>query len=272
VETLRSCFRRPRVFLAAPILVACVSLVVVIVLLNAYARGWLGSDLRVPDDPRYAVAADSVLNTGKNLYSQLGEELVIRDFFGDRQGGVFLDVGCADPVVGSTTCYLDKHLNWTGIAVDALERYRPAWESERPKTKFFAYAVTDRAGERMKFYEAPEPTVSSVSKERVEAWGLKPIEIDVETITLNKLLDDNGIARIDFLSMDIEGAEFIALKGFDIARFRPSLVCVEKHEGAEQDMKAYFAEHGYELIQKYRPYDHVNLYFTPAPPSPSSPN
>jgi hypothetical protein len=40
---------------------------------------------------------------GKALYSQKNEELVIRDFFRDRRGGFFLDVGCAFPKNGSTT-------------------------------------------------------------------------------------------------------------------------------------------------------------------------
>ena len=61
-----------------------------------------------------------ILGTEKKLYSQFDEELIIRDFFQDRRGGFFLDVGAADPDVNNTTYYLEKNLGWSGIGVDAL--------------------------------------------------------------------------------------------------------------------------------------------------------
>jgi len=56
----------------------------------------------------------------------------------------------------------------------------------------------------------------------------------VSTITLDDLLGREGVAHVDFLSLDIEGAEPAALAGFSIGRFQPALACVEIHS----------AEHG----------------------------
>jgi FkbM family methyltransferase len=212
------------------------------------------------------VPADQLLTKGTSLYSRFNdEELIIRDFFKDRKGGVFVDVGCAAPIKNSTTCYLEHHLNWTGIAVDAQESYRELWEADRPNTKFFSFAVTDRDGERVTFYVAPLQGVSSLYSEHIQRWrGGKPEETEVETITLNKLLEDNGISRIDFLSMDIEGAEPLALKGFDIEHFRPSLVCIEAVVRENRDeLQEYFAAHGYERIERYLDFDNMNWYFAP---------
>ena len=39
-----------------------------------------------------------ILGTEKKKYSQFDEELVIRDFFQDRRGGFFVDVGASQPV------------------------------------------------------------------------------------------------------------------------------------------------------------------------------
>jgi len=36
-------------------------------------------------------------------------------------------VGCAYPIRLSTTYFLDKHLDWSGIAFDAFDYYRKAW-------------------------------------------------------------------------------------------------------------------------------------------------
>jgi len=221
--------------------------------------------LEMPE--REPVPVEKLLTEGRKLYSQFDEELVIRHFFKDRKGGVFVDVGCAWPIHDSTTYYLEKHLGWTGIGIDAQKYYAELWETNRPNSKFFAYAVTDKVGDRVTFYLAPASArgVSSLSRSHLEKWKVKkPVATEVETITLNKLLDDNGITKVDFLSMDIEGAEPGALRGFDIDRFRPSLVCIEIGPANTEMVKDYFAAHGYSLIEDYRNYDKINWYFTPA--------
>ena len=87
--------------------------------------------------------------------------------------------------------------------------------------------------------------------------------IEVETSTLDTLLEQQGVEKLDFLSMDIEGAELAALKGFDIQRFRPSLCCVETAK--REAVTEYFESNGYELIEKYLKADKINVYFRPKP-------
>ena len=86
---------------------------------------------------------------------------------------------------------------------------------------------------------------------------------DVPTTTLNDVLDQAGLSRIDFLSMDIELAEPKALGGFDIDRFQPSLVCIEASPEVRQNILDYFAKHRYVLVGKYLRVDAHNLYFKP---------
>ena len=47
-------------------------------------------------------------------------ELLIRHFFRNRRAGFYVDIGCSDYKVNSTTYYLEEHLEWSGIGVDAL--------------------------------------------------------------------------------------------------------------------------------------------------------
>ena len=87
----------------------------------------------------------------------------------------------------------------------------------------------------------------------------------VKTITLNDLLDQERIARIDFLSIDIELSEPKALAGFNVERYRPALVCIEAWQPVRQEILDYFAVHGYTVVGKYLRADFMNLYFTPLP-------
>lgn len=218
---------------------------------------------------------DDLLATGTSLYSQFEEELIIRDFFEDRRGGVFVDVGSYHWKDFSTTYYLEKHLGWTGIAVDAQALFAPGYEKNRPGTRFFSYIVTDHSGgvetlylagpisttRREHFQELAEATKNP---ELIEsARHGQPREVQVPTITLNELLDREGISKVDFLSMDIEGSEPAALAGFDIERFRPELVCIEVVPSARDRIVSFFAEHGYERLEAYREHDPVNWYFAP---------
>jgi FkbM family methyltransferase len=202
---------------------------------------------------------------GKKLYSQGNEELIVRDFFHDRRDGFFLDVGCAAPVQYSNTYYLEKHLGWSGIAVDALPEYALAWRRKRPRSKFFNYLVTDHADSVEPFFRSEHKGTSSVERPATGPAGrpVKIEEIQVPTTTLTRLLDQQGVTHVDFLSLDIEGHEPPALEGFDIDRFHPALACVEAKPANRERLLKYFAGHGYERIERYLAHDLTNWYFSP---------
>ena len=218
--------------------------------------------------PASVPSAPAARLTGKPLYSQHAEELIIRDFFQDRRGGVFLDVGCASPISNSNTYYLEKHLGWTGIAVDALPDYGPAWERKRPGSKFANYLVSDHSDTVESFYRSQMKGISSVRKDQKGPGGKEIAleEIKVPTTTLDRLLEKHGVSKLDLLSMDIEGAEVTALAGFDIARFRPQLVVIEAKPDNRAKIQEYFARHGYERLERYLQYDEVNYYYAPRRP------
>jgi hypothetical protein len=64
-----------------------------------------------------------VENHGQVHYTENAEELIIRDFFQDRRDGFFVDIGANHYKIASTTYYLERHLGWRGIAVDALDEF-----------------------------------------------------------------------------------------------------------------------------------------------------
>jgi FkbM family methyltransferase len=194
-------------------------------------------------------------------YSQFNEELVIRHFFADRRDGVFVDVGCYHWKQYSTSYYLEEQLGWSGLGIDALPWLRAGYEKNRKATRFFNYLVSDSSGAKQTLFAAGP--LSSTDAERIEAWlpGRERKPIEVETITLNDLLDRAGVETVDFLSMDIEGGEAAALRGFDIARFRPDLVCIEVAQANRDFVESYFSKHGYQRLEEYAAYDSVNQYY-----------
>jgi len=201
---------------------------------------------------------------GPEKKSHGAEEWIIRDFFQDKRDGVFVDVGSANYMTGSNTFFLENQLGWSGLAVDAQESYRPGYTEHRPRTQFFAFFVSDRSDEKMQFFLNANTELASWRgefSERIDSRVKGPVEIT--TITLNDLLTAQHIDRIDFLSMDIELAEPLALAGFDIQRFRPQLVSVEAYPEVRQQILDYFASHDYVVVSKYLRIDNLNLWFMP---------
>ena len=221
-------------------------------------------DLRAHRFPSKVDSAALHARYGDALYSQDDEETLIRAFFDDRRNGVFLDVGAGDPVKNSTTYYLEKHLGWHGIAVDALAEYAADYARMRPATRFFSYFVGDKSGGKRDFFASPERDFSSGTGDdpRGGIYQRRP----VSTITLDDLLARAAVAQVDFLSLDIEGAEPAALAGFSIGRFQPGLACVEIHSAEHgRAINEYFTLRGYREIAAYRSMDPINRYFAPGP-------
>ncbi len=192
------------------------------------------------------------------------EEWFIRDFFGDVRDGIFVDVGAWNPTKGSNTYRLERDFGWSGLAVDAIHEFEQGYQSLRPNSRFVAAFVGDQnTGTATLHVPETLTEVASGAESFVKIFEDTSIPRQVPRRTLDSLLEQAGLTRIDFLSMDIELGEPAALRGFDIERYRPALVCIEAHGETRQAILDYFAEHGYVLIGKYLPHDRVNLYFTP---------
>ena len=201
---------------------------------------------------------------GPNRNSENEEEWIIRDFFADRHGGVFIDVGANDYKRFSNTYYLETELGWSGVAVEPQREFQAGYTKHRSRTRFVSFFVSDVSNAEATLYvQRNNSLVTSADKTFNERFGGTPKDFTVPTITLDDLLDQLKIESFDFLTMDIELWEPKALAGFSIQRFRPALVCVEAHPEVRQQILDYFVARGYTLVGKYLRADTHNLYFMP---------
>jgi FkbM family methyltransferase len=201
---------------------------------------------------------------GPGNNSEHGEEWVVRDFFGDKRGGFFVDVGANHYQTFSNTYYLDVVLGWSGIAVEPQTQFAAGYAKYRPRSRFRPFFVSDVSDAEAKLYVSKgNPLVTSGNQAFARAAGSDVQQTIARTITLNDLLDSEHVQTFDFLNMDIELWEPKALAGFDIERFRPAFVCIEAHPEVRQQLLDYFAIHHYTIVGKYLRVDESNLYFAP---------
>lgn len=97
-----------------------------------------------------------------------------------------------------------------------------------PCVKPLRMAVSDKDGERLKFYEADEDGLSTLNQDWLTKDGLpyagKPYrEVEVNTITLDTLADKYGNPAL--IKIDVEGAEWQVMKS--MTRHYGGTICFE---------------------------------------------
>lgn len=192
-------------------------------------------------------------------YSQHGEDRLAWHLLGRQPRGTFVDLGANDPVRLSNT-YLLYRRGWRGLAVDASADHAGRWAAIRPADRFVVAGVGP-ATPAAPFYVHAASALSTFSAEhsdRAVAEGHPRVAVrQVPVRALADLLDEHlGDRPIDFLSLDLEGADVEALASNDWHRFRPRLICVEvtataagsvraRQAAADPELDALLGAHGY---------------------------
>jgi FkbM family methyltransferase len=158
----------------------------------------------------------------------------------DINGGVFIEAGANDGLRQSNTYWFEKFRGWRGILIEAVPEKAHACRRNRPKATVINAALVSSsqtksvriaAADLMAYVAGSfsDPEVERVQRSNaIEVQNLTEIpEIEVAARTLEDILDDLKVSRIDLLSLDVEGYETAVLMGMNLRRYRPRYILVE---------------------------------------------
>jgi FkbM family methyltransferase len=189
-------------------------------------------------------------------YAQFGEDRLIDRFFGTREHGVYVDVGCNRPISYSNTWKLYLR-GWHGIAIDAnptvLAEYARVRRNDIALNEVISMSTTP-----VDFY-IPHHShlIAGIGEQTAGPWQRTTSNSKVVTyypVRLGSLLERYGVEScFDFLSIDTEGHELDVLQSLDLAQFTPTLIAVEIHdfEIKDPDKSAVYAllvNHDYRIM------------------------
>lgn len=165
-------------------------------------------------------------------YSQYGEDLLIKRLFeiiGISKPS-YIDIGAHHPIRLSNTALLHKNGS-NGINIEANPILFKAFERERPDDVNLNCGLGEKCGE-MLFYVCADSTLSTFSKRQAEILKNKNIEITCSVpVNVTKfdiiLREKANNCCPNFLSIDIEGMDYIVLSTIDFKKYRPDVICVE---------------------------------------------
>lgn len=192
------------------------------------------------------VSAREALGLG-TTNAQFAQDLwVLHAVYPGVRDGFFVDVGSADGVLMSNSKRLEER-GWHGLCVDPF----PTNMASRTCT-MLEEVVYSTAGQTMEFRAAGvigglEQTAGSWREDAKDA----PV-VTFTTTTLDDILDRNHAPEfVNYVSLDIEGAELEALRGWSPAKHRVGAFTIEHNfeEPKRTEIKQFLEARGYRRVR-----------------------
>jgi hypothetical protein len=178
--------------------------------------------------------------------SQLGQDRwIIEEVFPGKRGGFFVEIGAGDGVFLSNTYVLEKEFGWSGICVEPGVRHEALRRNRRCAVD--AACVAGQSGCRVEFLAATLDVLSGI-RGLIDCHRPEGTVVEKETVSLADLLRRHRAPRhIDYLSLDVEGAEWAILEPFPIGEYTFGALTVEHNYVEPKRTRIYerLAAHGY---------------------------
>ena len=188
----------------------------------------------------------------KKSYAMDNEDTSVLDYFKDKKNGFYVDVGCYHPTHRNNTYLLYKK-NWNGINIDTSQFSIELFNYMRPNDLNYECAVSNKNEFVKLFYQKELSQLSTTESDQAKnvfQGNIKKKEI--EAFTLDEILERGKYknSKIDFLDIDVEGADLKVLEGLSFDKFKPELVCVEIHskEIKKSDIYNFLVDKNYKLL------------------------
>ena len=227
-------------------------------------------------DDEYVDASARVKRHSK---SQDGEDRYLVDtYFKGLCGGTYLELGALDGVRFSNSHLFEFGFGWSGVLIEPNPKSFKALQTNRPKNRLHNVAVCDVSRE-VHFMRGDEGAVTGIFEFMAPSFRaewfkgsasarLEDVSDKIRCEPLRRVLGKDGLREkkhIDFLSLDVEGAEFEVLKTIDFTAQQFGVIFYEAdpHNVVKNEIvKSYLEARGYTFREHaLRSNFHVNERF-----------
>jgi FkbM family methyltransferase len=174
--------------------------------------------------------------------SQFGQDVVVDALFRglDVDRGVYVDVGANDGETGSNTLVFERVRGWDGICIEPLPSAFGRLAECRRATVLNC-AIGEHTGEAdFRAVEGYAEMLSGLETEldprhrariaeEVARYGGTQARVPVPVRRLDDVLEEHGVRQIDYLSVDVEGAELSVIRSMSFERVEVLVLTIENN-------------------------------------------
>ncbi len=175
-----------------------------------------------------------------------------------KEGSVSVDAGA---YIGTHTLVMAKLAGRTGRVLafephpDIRGKLTENVElNDLPNVKVFGSALSDREG-KMTLFSYSDRMLDKGTSSLYELNDLEK-SFEVETSTLDKVVAEEGLKRLDLIKIDTRGSDFPIMKGAagSIKKFNPAVIFEYNRDNWDRagfewkDAKTFFGQNGYSLL------------------------
>ena len=182
---------------------------------------------------------------GRPYTALYGMDRKLEQYIGYR-GGVFIEAGANDGIAQSNSYFLENKYGWKGLLVEPVPKYfRMCRRARRAHVVNCGLGPFEKDGETLEILSGGLMSLPVTVDEKLlhgrsvrqhasigaqEFGGLAPELVQTKIRALSNVLDEAGITRVDFFSLDVEGFELEVLKGLDFSRHAPEYLLIETEQ------------------------------------------
>lgn len=173
--------------------------------------------------------------------SQNNQDQWILKYYGNREHTKkFVEFGAHDGLTNSNTLKLEREHNWTGLLIEPIPTAFTQLQAARSSVCINA-CISDHEG-YVEFVEVlgPSSQLSGISstftkrhkkriKESISNNNGSTKKHNIRCLTLDQLLTEHNVNRIDYLSIDTEGSEYSILKVFPFKKYDIECIAIENN-------------------------------------------
>lgn len=191
----------------------------------------------------------------------------------DKKNGFFVVGGGNDGYQDDPTYYLERFRSWTGIIIEPT-KIKKYCRINRPRATIIDKALVSHefSNSSLTLIDCNAMTVVKDSFDGYQEWirageqtqKIVAKEIVVEVTTLDSILENyfhhHKPRPIDLVTLDLEGYELEALRGFDLVKFHPTFLLIEIHTPERKREIENFLGVNYRWLEKLNQADHLYKY------------
>jgi len=165
----------------------------------------------------------------KKSYAMDGEDLAIDQYIEKKEKGFYVDIGAHHPIQRNNTQLLFNR-GWSGINIDVNQFSIDLFNFLRPNDINLLTAISDQEGEITFYYQKKFSQLNTTDKKIAnENFQGNFKERQVKCQTIHSILTNSKYkqVKIDFLNIDVEGAEMKVLKTLNFEFYDPKVICIE---------------------------------------------